>query len=339
MRRGTCAIAVLLAVSCRKEPAPPAPAPAPAPTPTPTPAPAPEVLPSDAAVVRRAVRFDCSGFLPRSGAGCAVQPEVPPAAAGLLDAAGRLLAYQALHHAPGDRWASLRAAIDGAAKLPIDDKLAAEARIVLQNAALRIAIYASREQQAALVRAALALADKLALPASTLDRLGRDPLGLQHWLGPMATWRHRDRRNAMTLHAGLNLQMMYFRPVLAGTKRAVFGQLLAFDTAGKPHLTPIVDDLEMRASADPESVACVAELDLVDLLCSRIGLVVVEPASHPQTHFFRRTASGEVECNDCHTADSFPLVPEAAASALIATEIEHALAAAKQAVDMARLSP
>jgi hypothetical protein len=300
------------------------------------PTPTPEVRPSGAAVAQRAVRFDCSGFLPRSGAGCAVRPEVPPAAAGLLDAAGKLLAYQALHHAPGDRWASLRAAIDGAAKLPIDAKLVAEARIVLQNAALRIAVYASRERQTALVRAALALADKLALPASTLVKLGRDPLGVQHWLGPIATWRHRDRRNAMMLHAGLNLEMMYFRPVLVGTKRAVFGQLLAFDTGGKPHLTPIVDDLEMRASVDPASVACVAELDLADLLCSRIGLVAVEPASHPQTHFFRRTASGEIECNDCHTAESFPLVPEGEASALIATEIERALAAAKQAVDTAR---
>jgi hypothetical protein len=41
-------------------------------------------------------------------------------------------------------------------------------------------------------------------------------------------------------------------------------------------------------------------------------------------------------CNGCHTADSFPLVPEAEAKALIEAEIERALAAARQAVDTAR---
>lgn len=330
-------IAVLLAASCRKEPDAPAPPPTPAPTPAPAPAPTPtpEVRPHDAAIAQPAVRFDCSGFLPTSGAGCAVQPEVPPAAAELLRMADKLLAYQAMHDPPEHRWPRLGAAVDGAATLPLD-KLAPAARIVLQNAALRIAVYAARDRQIALARAALAVADQLALPASTLRKLGRDPLAVEHWLGPIGTWRHRDRRNAMTLHARLNLEMMYFRPVLAGQKRAVFGQLLAFDTAGRPHLTPIVDDLELRASADPASAACVAELDLADLLCTGSGLVAALPALHPRTHFFRRTTSGEVECNGCHTADSFPLVPEGEAGALIAAEIEGALAAAKQAVDTAR---
>ncbi len=321
---------MLLAVSCRKEPD----APAPAPTPTPT----PEVRPTDAAVAEPGVRFDCSGFMPTSGAGCAVQPEVPPAAADLLRAAGKLLAYQAMHDPPEHRWGRLTAAVDGAATLPFD-KLAPEARIVLQNAALRIAVYASRDRQAALARAALAVADQLALPARALDKLGREPRAVEHWLGPIETWRHRDRRNAMTMHGRLNLEMMYFRPVLAGQKRAVLGQLLAFDTDGKPHLTPIVDDLELRASADPMSAACVAELDLADLLCTNSGLVAVTPALHARTHFFRRTTSGEVECNGCHTADTFPLVPAAEAGALIAAEIKGALAAAKQAVDTARTGP
>jgi hypothetical protein len=62
----------------------------------------------------------------------------------------------------------------------------------------------------------------------------------------------------------------------------------------------------------------------------------VEPTAHARTHFFQRVASGEVECNGCHTADSFPLVPEAEAKALIEAEIVRALAAAGQAVTAAR---
>jgi hypothetical protein len=278
------------------------------------------------------VRFDCSGPLaPKGGAGCATRPDVPQAATNLVAAASQLLVYQADHTPPEARWTTLRTAIDDAAKL---GALPDAARIVLQNAALRIAIYAARGTQRDLARAAFALADKLALEPKRFA--SSDPVAAEYLLGPIATWRHRDRRNAPLMHASLNMDMMYFRPVLAGTTRAVIGQLIAFDTAGAAHLTPIISDLEMRASAEPTSAACVMELDLVDLLCAPPGIRVVDPTTHPTTHFFRRTTSGELECNGCHDANTFPIVAETDAPALIASEIERALAAAKSAVAAAR---
>jgi hypothetical protein len=280
------------------------------------------------------VPFDCTGFVPASGSSCATRPVIAPGALALVGGASHLLEWEADSRPSEDRWSVLQAAVDAAAALR-SDTLSIEQRVVVQNAALRIAIYATQDHRPALVRAALAVVDRLAVPARALAGLGETPQ-LEAWLGPGPKWRLRDRTNRFTLHGTLNQQVKYFRPVLAGTRRAVFSQLVAIDTDGLPHLTPIVGELEMRAGDDPGSAACVAEVELAELACHPPGLVVPDLMTHPQTHFFRRGAGTDVACNGCHDATTFPVVPETEAPAQLATEMKALLAKATQALGEAR---
>jgi hypothetical protein len=272
--------------------------------------------------------------LPKSGGGCATRPEIPGAAVGLVETVQQLGSYQAAHHPPDDRWQVLRHAIDRAATLD-PRTLALPVRIVVQNAALRIAIYG--RDQPELARAAMALVDKLAPSRAELVKLGTEPNEMQGWLGASDAWVHRDRRTAPGLHAMLHQNVKYFRPVRAGaTTRAVFSQLIAIDDHGDAHLTPIVGELELRAGADASSAACVAEVDLFELACFPPGLRVIDPSRHPESHFLRRIAGDKVGCNGCHDANTFALVPAADAPALIATEMQQAVAEATRLVAAVR---
>jgi hypothetical protein len=95
--------------------------------------------------------------------------------------------------------------------------------------------------------------------------------------------------------------------LLQGKVRSVAHQLIAIDTDGKPHVTAIVGELEMRASDANDSVACVASLDLDALCGSSAGLVPIA-TTHPITHFFNPQPNGKVGCNTCHDSSTFPVL-------------------------------
>jgi len=137
--------------------------------------------------------------------------------------------------------------------------LGAEERLVAQNGALAASV--SLKHEPAEASRALGVVKALALPAADLDRLGADPTPrLEAWLGPRASWCEEWIGDA-SFHRSLYRSTLVFRAVHAGDVRAVFGQLVAIDTSGKAHLTPIVAHVEMARGHGPEARACILELD------------------------------------------------------------------------------
>src|SRR5439155_9557253 len=47
--------------------------------------------------------------------------------------------------------------------------------------------------------------------------------------------------------------LLAFRPLRAGTTRALVAQLVAYDTNGAPHITPVVDGMELRLGNETSS--------------------------------------------------------------------------------------
>jgi hypothetical protein len=280
------------------------------------------------------VVFDCAPFVPRELTACRRARADDPAVR-LLAAAQELPRFLALHVPPEARWSALRRAVDGATALDPASETVPE-RVQLQNAALRIAVYAGHERPT-LTGAALRLVERLALPAATLNALGEEPTsGLERWIGPASTWRVKDRRGRATLHGSLHQEMRYFRPVQAGQHRVIFSQLLAVDSTGHPHLTPFCGELEARYDRAVDASACVAEVELGALRCGApVGLRPVDASAHPATHLFHLVAFGRVGCPSCHGARSafnLPEAPPADAAALVTAEKREALERAKAAL-------
>lgn len=62
-----------------------------------------------------------------------------------------------------------------------------------------------------------------------------------------------------SIHVRRNDGLLAFRPLRAGTTRALVAQLVAFDTDGKPHITPLVEGMELRLGNELSSPACVIQ--------------------------------------------------------------------------------
>ena len=88
--------------------------------------------------------------------------------------------------------------------------------------------------------------------------------------------------------------LLAFRPLRAGTTRALVAQLVAIDRDGAPHVTPLVDEIELRLGDDTAaSPACV-------VAAGDDG--VLRTVAHADLHEQRFVSvRGEgVGCNDCH---------------------------------------
>lgn len=88
--------------------------------------------------------------------------------------------------------------------------------------------------------------------------------------------------------------LLAFRPLRAGTTRALVAQLVAIDRDGAPHITPLVDEIELRVGDDTAaSPACVVEAGDDGVLRT---VAHAELHDHP---FVTRRGAG-VGCVDCH---------------------------------------
>jgi|SRR5688572_5856284 len=98
------------------------------------------------------------------------------------------------------------------------------------------------------------------------------------------------------VHVAVHHGLLAFRPLRAGNTRALVSQLVAFDRDGTPHVTPIVEGIEMRQSDDGRSNACVVRAGADGTLHAEHYEALVE---HPP--FVLKHGPG-VTCINCHFA-------------------------------------
>jgi hypothetical protein len=182
---------------------------------------------------------------------------------------------------------------------------------VAQNAALRIGVRSlgGRESDGRndVTLACARLVARLAQPGSTLAALGDAPTPqVDVWLGPREMW--LDKRPFMRplMHDGVFAYTMAFRPLQVGRVRAMMGQLVALDTDGLAHVTPLVGKVELRRGRAHVAPACVLVRDPRRARCGiPAGLRAVASLDHlPKNTFFRRVAPGRVGCESCHAGGS-----------------------------------
>jgi len=89
--------------------------------------------------------------------------------------------------------------------------------------------------------------------------------------------------------------LLAFRPLRAGETRALAAQLVAIDTDGQPHITPLVDAIELRFGKDDRaSPACVVEAGDDGVLRP------VAQADLPDDGMFVARRGHGVGCDKCH---------------------------------------
>lgn len=215
--------------------------------------------------------LDCSAFAPAAPAACPpaddAEAELVRAASGFMVSGLRCVLmppFQHVYVAAAEHALHRMAAVD-VTKLPQRE------RIVAQNAALRLAICAG-EGGAAVQGPATSLVRKLALPASVLDALGDAPdPAVERWIGARDAWTELLPLRVPVHSTGLG-DTRVSRPVRARAAWANIQQLVAIDTRGRPHVTPLVGELDIHAPLDGKSkTACAASLDLAWLRCGVPG--------------------------------------------------------------------
>ncbi len=176
-------------------------------------------------------------------------------------------------------------------------------RIVTQSAALRLARTLGEPHTKKLV----VIAETMALPASVLEALGDRPeAAALQFLGPESTW--IDRRtvfcgSSILLHDRIFGGLLSFRPIRTEDKRALIAQIVAFDTEHRPHVTPVVQTIELRTSLAVDAPACIVERDPHEATLSTVSY-----DDTPHSMFVRKIEDGGFGCRSCHAkTDSFGL--------------------------------
>ncbi|MCC6993161.1 MAG: hypothetical protein IT370_00900 [Deltaproteobacteria bacterium] len=201
-------------------------------------------------------------------------------------------------------------------------------RIILQNQLLQVTWAA--EQSSATLENARRLAGRLALPGLLLQALGSEPeRGLDSFLGPRAGWIERRGEtcgSSRLLHEFRYGGTLGFRPVRTATLRALVAQRVAVDVEGVPHLTPLVDHVEVRGRLDADVPACVLEFDArAQAVGAAAGLRAMGlDEVHGDAFVFRR--GDGVGCLACHAPDGSrdgfeDVAPEAVAPLLDARRV------------------
>jgi hypothetical protein len=177
-------------------------------------------------------------------------------------------------------------------------------RIVIQNTALGAAIRLGDGAGAAPV--AKRVVERFALPAAELDALGTAPWpALDLWIGPREAWVDRKGETCgdgrLLLHDRVFRGARTFRPLRVGGRRALVSQLVAIDTEGRPHVTPVVGQIELRRGLGPGAAACVIEIAPEALREGDAGgLRPMELDELASTTFVHRVGEGQVGCIGCH---------------------------------------
>ena len=182
-----------------------------------------------------------------------------------------------------------------------------EERVRLQHQLLRVAArleryasYVPATPHAAETRAAIMkLVTAVAPSARELDALG-DAAHPQVAAVLGADPVERSTRNCGSgslIHVSHFGGLLAFRPLRSGTTHALVAQIVAFDPAGAPHITPLVDDIELRRGDGTSAAACVVAAG-DDGILRTVGQADLE-----DTQFVHRRGSG-VTCVGCHHTDN-----------------------------------
>jgi hypothetical protein len=197
------------------------------------------------------------------------------------------------------------------ARLSVIERVVAQSTVLLLSIrALRIGeswagflhapVRRCRRSHLRLAAAGSRLVRKLALPAAELARLGEWPSPpVEDLIGAAKGWVEKQTRTPL-MHDERVAFTRLFHPVRSGEIRAIFSQVVAIDSDGRPHLTPIVEDLELRRGLRSRSPACALVLDASRLGCppaARLRPVVLERQENPDAFSIW---PGTVACNSCH---------------------------------------
>jgi hypothetical protein len=260
------------------------------------------VIDSDAAPAQ-VMSYDCSWTAPARVTGCEPADD---AISELLHAAG--VHQVASHFGPDDAtWRRMQAAVNRARATLDRARLSQRERIVAQNAGLRIArtvasYAASHDSNLArdLLRGSSQLVAWLALEPGQLHTADADQETV-HWLGPQARWiEERLQDDPALLHESVYFHTRAFRMVRVGDRHFIFSQLVALDTAWRPHVTPVIGDIEMRSDIDRR--ACIAEFEPALARCGApAGLRTLDRP--PLIHlggYVEVDADSRANCGSCH---------------------------------------
>jgi hypothetical protein len=215
------------------------------------------------------------------------------------------------HFGPDEAtWRRMLAAVNRARTTLDPARLPQRERIVAQNIALRIArrVVSEASNDAdltqELLREASALVAWLALEPDQLRAADTDA-EMVRWLGSEAMWiEERLRDDPPLFHEAIYLHTRAFRMIRIGDGHFIFSQLVAVDTSWRPHVTPVIGDIEMRNDADTPVRACIAEFDAVSARCGApAGLRMLDrpPISH-LGGYVNVDAEGRGNCLSCHGA-------------------------------------
>jgi hypothetical protein len=243
-----------------------------------------------------------------------IAPAQPPACAPTDDAITELLhaadAYRMASHSGATEamWAQMLAAVRRARVTLVPDSLTFPERVAAQNAGLRIARTAANHQFAAtpvLLGETGRLIAWLAYDPVRFDDSDADG-EIAAWFGPRETWiEERPADDAGLFHEQVYFHTRAFRMLRVGDHHFIFSQLVAIDSAWRPHVTPVVGDVEMRRDLESGQRACIAEFDAAWSRCGApAGLRALDrlPISH-LGGYVEVDADGRANCLMCHGAD------------------------------------
>jgi len=194
-------------------------------------------------------------------------------------------------------------------------RLSTHERITAQNAALHIALTAARHgsRLRAVLRESSRMVAWLALAPDQLPNSDADG-ELVHWLGPRPMWIEEQVDNGggrldrilsgprPLFHENIYSYTRAFRWVHVGDRHFIFSQLIAVDTAWRPHVTPVIGEIEMRIRTDDGHRVCIAKSEPALAHCGLpAGLRALDRLPIHQRHIFV-TSNGRAFCDACHGA-------------------------------------
>jgi hypothetical protein len=227
----------------------------------------------------------------------AVGPQLATVDAGVI-APWRELASSA---AADPAWRS-RVQAEVRRKLPAE--MSTEARVRLQHQLLRVAEHIDgmrreRAQAAAWSKVHAEVMGLVRATAPTSAELSALGAGAKPQVSAILGERITERAtqscaSGRSIHVITNHGLLAFRPLRAGATRALVAQIVAFDTEGAPHITPLVDGMELRLGDTAASPACVIHANDDGTLRAATHATIEE-----HRPFVVRSASG-VRCAGCH---------------------------------------
>lgn len=248
--------------------------------------------------------YDCSWIAPAEPATCAPTDD---AITELVRAAD---AYRmASHSGPTEAtWAQMLMAVRHARATLDPDRLTFRERVVAQNAALRIARTVANRGEVlttpGLLRESGALIAWLAYDPARFGGSDADD-EIAGWFGLRETWiEERPEDDSGLFHEQVYFLTRAFRMIRVGDHHFIFSQLVAIDSAWRPHVTPVIGDVEMRRDLGRDQRACIAEFDAGWARCGApAGLRLLEdlPIAH-LGGYVEVDADGRGNCISCHGA-------------------------------------